>query len=138
MSELDIVVNTPVTLTLSTGLEIVVTPIRVKELPAFIAAIQPLIAMADSGFDVVAMLAQNSDAVIAATAIGLRISRAQADEMGIDDLVESALSVIEVNADFFARRVQPALMRAQQTMAARLAGSTPSSNSSDTATTDAT
>lgn len=133
-SDLDTLVNTPVTVALSSGAVIEVTPIRVRELPAFIAALEPLLGMAAGGFDVMALLAHNSEAVIAATAIGLRLPRAEVDEFGMDDLVTAAVAVIEVNADFFVRRVQPALTQAQRQTIARLAGSMPSSASSPTAT----
>lgn len=138
MSDLDTLVNVPVTLNLTTGLAVEVTPIRVKELPAFIAAVEPLLAMAGSGFDVPAMLVKNSEAVIAATAIGLRIPRDQIDTLGLDDLVAAALAVIEVNADFFVRRVQPALMQAQRRATATLTGSKLSSALSATDTPAAT
>lgn len=132
MSDLNTLVNAPVSLALSTGRAVDVSPIRVKELPAFIAALEPLFALMGGGIDVVALLAHNSEAVIAATAVGLRMPRAEVDEFGLDDLVAAAVAVIEVNADFFVRRVQPALSQAQKRTTARLAGLTPPSDLSPT------
>ena len=129
MDDLQALAGSAQRLELSTGRVVELTPIRVKELPAFMAAIGALLGQMSASPDVLAMLAQNPEAVIAATAIGLRMPRAEVDELGTDDLVVAALAVIEVNADFFVRRVQPALLKASAQAVAALAGLTSSRSS---------
>lgn len=138
MKELETMINAPHTVTLSSGTVLEITPIRVKELPALTAAVEPIFALIAGGMPVSAMLASNSDAVIAATAIGLRMARAELDEFELDDLVVAAAKVMEVNADFFARRVLPALNQATVKMSGTLAGLMQSIDSSQADTGSAT
>lgn len=137
-TELDIIVNAPEPLTLSTGRVIEVTPVKVREFPAFTAALEPVIGLLASGADVSALLLVHSESVIAATAIGLRIPRAEVDDFDLDDLVLAAAKVMEVNADFFARRVLPALNWTTTQMSGLLAGLMPSIDSSPADTGSAT
>jgi hypothetical protein len=122
MNELETIINAPEPLTLSTGRVIDVTPIKTREFPAFTAALEPVFGMLAAGADVPTLMLRNSDAVIAATAIGLRIPRAELDDLELDDLVIAAAKVMEVNADFFARRVLPALNQTTTRMGGLLAG----------------
>lgn len=108
-SELETIINAPQQIALSDGRVLDVTPVRVKDLPAFMAAIEPVLSLAVDGSDVLALMVRDSESVIAATAIGLRIPRTEIDEFGLDDLVVCAGKVLEVNADFFAQRVLPAI-----------------------------
>lgn len=137
-TDLKTIVNAPQPLVLSDGRTLDITPIRVKELPAFIAALEPIFGMVSAGASVTTLLAQNSEAVIAATAVGLRLPRAEVDEFGLDDLVTGAAKVMEVNADFFARRVLPALNQTTSQMSSLMAGLMPSIGSSPADTGSAT
>lgn len=121
-TELETIINAPEPLTLSTGRVIDVTPIKTREFPAFTKALEPVFGMLAVGVAVESLLAQNSEAVIAATAVGLRIPRAEVDDFDLDDLVIAAAKVMEVNADFFARRVLPALNQTTAKMSGLLAG----------------
>jgi hypothetical protein len=121
-------------ITLSTGRTFEVTPIRVRELGAFMAAIRPIADALASGANIVEMLTDHATDIVTATAIGLRIDRAELDDWALDDLARAAGVVAEVNADFFARRVMPALAQATQAMSDRVAGSISSSGSSPTDT----
>ena len=91
-------------------------PIKVKDLPAFLAAIEPIAQEIARG-DILAALAKHADRVIEATAIGAGVERAWLEEQTPDVLVDLAAQVMEVNADFFARSVLPRLNRAAETLA---------------------
>jgi hypothetical protein len=86
-------------------------------------ACQPVLAELASG-DVVAALMNNAEAVLLAAAIGARIQRERLDDMELDEVLNLAAAVIDVNADFFARRVSPAMTAAMERLAGTLAGST--------------
>lgn len=88
-----------------------IQPIKVRELPAFVAAIEPVARKLADG-DLVAALAHNADRVIEATAIGAGVDRAWLDARTPEELLELAAAVVEVNADFFVRRVLPVIQRA--------------------------
>lgn len=111
------------------GARLEVTPIRVRELPAFARAIGPLLSAIEDGVDLAALLAAHPEAVIAATAIGARLPPEQVNDLALDELLALAFAVLEVNADFFARRIAPAMMAGSERLAAYLAGlsSTPAS-----------
>lgn len=88
------------------GRAITVAPIKIRQLPAFVRAVEP-IAKALAQGDVLAALAQHAEALIEAVCIGAGIERAWLEEREADVLVELAAEVIEVNADFFVQRILP-------------------------------
>lgn len=94
-----------------------ITPVKVKDLPAFLAAIEPVAREMESG-DLFAALARHADGVIAATAIGAGVERSWLEEQTPDVLIELAAKVLEVNADFFARAVLPKVAAAAERLAA--------------------
>jgi len=91
-------------------------PVKVKDLPAFLAAIEPIAQELARG-DILAALARHADRVIEATAIGAGVDRAWLEDQTSDVLVDLAAQVLEVNADFFARAVLPRLTQAAETLA---------------------
>lgn len=103
---------------------IAITPVTVGDLPAFLAAIEPIAAEVASG-DILGALLRHADAVIAATAIGARVDRAWLEQQTPDVLVELAGRVLEANADFFVQRVMPALTAASERIAKIASGGTP-------------
>ncbi|MCX8017182.1 MAG: hypothetical protein N2690_04675 [Rhodocyclaceae bacterium] len=103
-----------------------ITPLKVKDLPAFLAAIEPIARELAQG-DILAALARHADAVIAATAIGAGVSREWLEDQDVDTLVDMAACVMEVNADFFARRVLPRIAAAAETLGRIGSGGTASS-----------
>lgn len=121
MSGLETMIPQPVVVSAG-GREIAVTPIRVRELPAFMRAVEPIIGMIAAGGDMAALLAHNADAVIEATAIGARVERGFVDELELDELLGMAAAVLEVNADFFVQRLLPAFTAASERMAKKLGG----------------
>ena len=96
-------------------------PIKVKDLPAFLAAIEPIAQEIARG-DILAALAKHADRVIEATAIGAGVERAWLEEQTPDVLVDLAAQVMEVNADFFARAVMPRIAQAAERIASTLSG----------------
>jgi len=109
---------------------IVVTPIKVRDLPRFLKAIEPIAAELAAG-DIAGALMRHADAVIEATAIGAGVDRAWLEDQTPDVLAELAAKVLEVNADFFVRRVLPVIQgaadRLAQTASGGTSGSPPSS-----------
>lgn len=104
-----------------------VSPILVKELPAFSRAIEPflqqILAMGDGDdLDVTEMLIGNMEQAISAVSIGARIHRDTLDQLSLDELVELAGAVIEVNFDFFIKRVIPRVSKLTAALMARADG----------------
>lgn len=97
-------------------------PVRIKDLPAFLAAIEPFARELVEG-DIAGALMRQADRVIEATAIGAGIPRADLEDATPDVLIELAVRVVEVNADFFVRRLLPALTAAAERIGATLAPS---------------
>lgn len=135
--ELSELVNEPRIVTVG-GRDVAVTPIRTRELPAFMRSVEPLFGLAATGAGVAEMVLHNADAVIQATAIGARVERDWIDGLDLAELLLLAAAIMEVNADFFVRRLGPALTLAMGSLSVRLAGMTLSSASSAQATTETT
>ncbi len=85
-----------------------INPVIVGNLAAFVAAVMPIAQQMMRG-DVVEALIKHTDNVITATAIGACVPRDRLDASGTDALAILAARVMEVNADFFARRLLPEL-----------------------------
>ncbi len=98
-----------------------ITPVKVKDLPAFLAAIEPIARELAEG-DILAALARHADRLIEATAIGAGVEREWLEQQEVDTLVDLAARVLEANADFFVRRVLPAITQATERIAAMQAG----------------
>ncbi|PPD22866.1 MAG: hypothetical protein CTY22_05215 [Methylomonas sp.] len=99
------------------------TPIKIKHLPAFLRAIEPIAHDLAAG-DLLGSLTRHADAVITATALGADVDRAWLDEQTPDVLIDLASQVIEVNTDFFAHSVLPKLTVAADRLAI-VTGGTP-------------
>lgn len=100
-----------------TASDMPITPVKVRDLPAFVAAVEPIARELASG-DIVGALARHADAVIEATAIGAGVERAWLGEQTPDVLVDLAARVLEVNADFFVQRVMPRVTAAAERLSA--------------------
>lgn len=94
-----------------------IAPVTVKDLPRFLAAIEP-IARELAGGDILAALARHADRVIEATAIGAGVERSWLEAQTPDVLVDLATKVLEVNGDFFVRAVLPKVTAAAERLAA--------------------
>lgn len=118
------------------GKTLQITPLRVRQIPAFtraIAAAAPLLAVGRM-IDVVAL---HGDDIIKAMSVATGESAEMLGELLPDEFMLLISTVMEVNDDFFARRVAPLIMAAKEKAnAAKMAmsGATSSPSSSDTAT----
>jgi DNA replicative helicase MCM subunit Mcm2 (Cdc46/Mcm family) len=110
------------------GRSITIAPIKIRQLPAFVRAVEP-VAKALAHGDVLAAMAQHAEALIEAVCIGAGVERAWLEEREVDVLVELAAEVIEVNADFFVQRILPKIETASGAISSLSlpAASTPSS-----------
>ena len=103
------------------------TPIRLGELPRLLATVRPIAADLSAEPDWFDLLARHGEAVLELLAITTRRERAWVNDLSLEDAVQLAAAVFEVNADFFVRRVAPAIQGAAQRLAPILsAGTTPS------------
>ena len=124
----------PVVVTLS-GTALELTPIRLGELPRLLAVVRPLAEEITSDPDWMALLGRHGDAVLDLLAITTRRERAWINDLSLEDAVQLAAAVFEVNADFFVRRVAPSIARSGERLAPILsAGTMPSPGSSPAVT----
>lgn len=121
------------------GRDVSVVPLSPRQLPRFLSAIKPLQEAIGEGVDladlkgvVLAHLVErHTEAVVQAVAVATRETPDFiGDQINVAELLELAAAVIEVNADFFARRVAPAIVAVMQRFnRLRPAGQAPSSGS---------
>lgn len=104
-------------LTLEQAKTLSIAPVKVKDLPAFLKTVEPIARELADG-DILAALVRHADEMIAATAIGAGVPRAELEEAAPDVLVALATRVMEVNADFFVRQVLPLVTAAAEKIAA--------------------
>ncbi|MGB5583691.1 MAG: hypothetical protein WBO93_08865 [Gammaproteobacteria bacterium] len=95
------------------GGSLIITPLKVRELPAFTRALQPIIeplgqimggAVSQGGL--VSLMAEGEH-LIDAVVIASREPDEWVNDLELDDFILLAMAVMEVNADFFARRLMP-------------------------------
>lgn len=91
------------------GREIAISPVKVKHLPAFLAAIEPVVRELGAGAqdDLMGALATHAPNVIEATALGAGVSADWLGEQTTEVLVDLATAVLEVNMDFFVQVLLP-------------------------------
>ncbi len=88
--------------------ELTIRPLRVGQLPAFLRAVGPVFE-AFATLDIEALMVQHSDRLIECCAIATDRPRAWVEDLEIDTFLELVTALIEVNRDFFVRRVAPAI-----------------------------
>lgn len=99
---------------LSTGLKVVITQIKVKQLPEFAAAIKSIFPKGIINFDevnITELVLNSTEQIINLVKVCSGISKEELDSLEIDDLVILAGKVAEVNVDFFMKRVLPSLTK---------------------------
>jgi len=106
----------PVVVTLS-GTALELTPIRLGELPRLLAVVRPLAEEITSDPDWLALLGQHGEAMLDLLAITTRRERSWVNDLPLDDAVQLAAAVFEVNADFFVGRVVPGIQRSAEKLA---------------------
>lgn len=110
------------------GVAVELTPIRLGELPRLLAIVRPLAEDLTHDPDWMALLGRHGEAVLDLLAITTRRERAWINDLPLDDAVQLAAAVFEVNADFFVAHVVPAIQGAAQRLAPtlRTLGTSPS------------
>ena len=106
-----------------------IAPVKVRDLPRLLKAIEPIAQELSAG-DIAGALMRHADAVIEATAIGAGVERTWLEEQMPDVLAELAAKVLEVNADFFVRRVLPVVTAAAERLNKTASGGTSGSRGS--------
>lgn len=109
------------------GKPVTVAPLKVRQIPAFARAIAPAAQAVFSG-DLMGAVAAHGEALIEAMAIATGESAEWLGELEADAFLALVGEVVEVNADFFVRRVGPALNATVERIGQALttAGATPS------------
>ena len=113
------------------------TPLRVGELPAFVRAIRPFAERLTTAVDWFGVCADHGEALLEALALASRRPRLWVEGLSLDEAIRLAEALLEVNADFFLRRVSPEIDRVASRLAARtqaIVGGMRSSDSSPPAT----
>ncbi len=130
MSDFDAFPPTPQSMEIA-GVELAITPIRVGEIPALLAAVRPFAhRLVDGEPDWLELLADHGEALITAIAVASRQPQDWVAVLEMDDAIRLATTLFEVNADFFVQRVVPTIQHAaariNAQMSGPLAGLTPS------------
>lgn len=117
----------PVVVQLSCG-ALELTPVRLGELPHLLGVVQPFADAISAEPDWLDLLARHGNGVLELLALTTRRERAWIDDLSLDDAVQLAAAVFEVNADFFVRRVVPGIARSADRLAPliRTLGTAPS------------
>ncbi len=83
-------------------------PLKVGQLPAFLRAVSPVLQqLRSTEIDWLGLFADRGDDLLSAIAIAVGKPRAWVDALAADEALLLAAKVVEVNADFFSRRVIP-------------------------------
>lgn len=106
------------------GEQIEITQIRTKNIPAVLRISAPIFSVLASAVngkslssvDVISLITDHAESVIALVAIGCRKSEDWVGELEIDELVVLASAVVEVNALFFVKAVLPALQKSMESV----------------------
>ena len=100
-----------------------IRPVKVRNLPAFLRACEPIASALMAG-DLQSALLHHADDLITATALGADVDRAWMEEQDAGTLVELAAQVLEVNLDFFVRVLLPKVTAAAERIDAAIPGGT--------------
>lgn len=133
MEDLNILAPEPAMVEIA-GSRIEITPLRVGEFPAMLRAIRPFAEQLAGEPDWLALLAEHGEALLDALSLACRRPREWVDGLDLDDALQLAAAVFEVNADFFVARVAPNVTRLSEKIGQRLDGSSASTGSSAPAT----
>lgn len=117
------------------GRGLALLPLKVRQIPSFARAARPVSGAIESllngksgGIGVeqaLTLLADYGEAIIEAVSIASGVARDELEESTPDQLIALAAAVIRVNADFFGRRLIPALTAAATGATPDGAGQTP-------------
>lgn len=123
MADLETLTEVETVLVTVAGVDLGVTPLVAREFAPFSRALRPIMdelpALAGGRIDAATVLAlmEQGDHLVQAVAIATRQSVEWVGGLEADELIVLVLAVMEVNANFFARRLMPQLMgRVAQTV----------------------
>ncbi|MBP9904502.1 MAG: hypothetical protein KBF66_03015 [Rhodoferax sp.] len=92
------------------GETLVISPLKVGQLPAFLRVISPVMTqLSQPHIHWLALFGQHGEDLLSAIGIAVRKPREWVDDLAADDALLLAAKVMEVNADFFTRTVIPKL-----------------------------
>lgn len=115
------------------GKHIAIAPLKVRQIPPFMRAIGPAAGLLFSG-DLAGALGAHGEELIHAVAVATDQPADWLGDLDADEFLRLVGDVVEVNADFFAHRVTPALeATVGKLMSALTHGATPSQPSSQAA-----
>ena len=118
------------------GKTVACPPLRVRQIPAFTRAVAPILTPLLAG-NWLSAVCEGGDELLRAVAIATGEPPEWLGELMPDELITLVAAVVEVNADFFVRRVLPTLNAAAatvQTTLAAMPGTMPSPSSAPTDT----
>lgn len=115
----DAMLETPARELTVLGEPITIRPITIGQYPAFARAVRPLMAVVDGEageVDVIGLIAEHGEALIEAACVATGRERAWMAGLPPDAFVDLAQAVIEVNLDFFVRRLLPRIQAATDSL----------------------
>lgn len=96
-----------------------ITPVKVRHLPAFLRACEPIASALMVG-DLQSALLHHADDLITATALGADVDRSWLEDQTAEVLVDLAAQIIEVNIDFFVQTLLPRINAAADRISSAL------------------
>ena len=111
-----------------------ITPLKVGELPIFARTVRPIAGKLGPDPDWLRLLSEDGESVILALAIACRRPPEWVSGLSLDDAIRLAEAVFGANADFFIRRVLPAITQLSTRIGQTTPGATSSPASSELAT----
>ena len=111
-----------------------ITPLKVGELPIFARTVRPIAGKLGPDPDWLRLLSEDGESVILALAIACRRPPEWVSGLALDDAIRLAEAVFGANADFFIRRVLPAITQLSTRIGQTTPGATSSPASSEPAT----
>jgi len=131
MKEWNLLAPEPVTVTAG-GETVEILPLTVGQIPAIARALRGVrLPPEGEPLDVLALVAEHGDPVADAVAIAVRRPRQWIDRLPADEFAHLSAAVVGVNADFFTRRVLPAVTDLMATAAGSMRSSASSSTDTD-------
>lgn len=112
------------------GKTVTIAPLKVRQIPAFARHVGPAATELFAG-NLAGALALHGEGLIAAVAVATGEEAGWIGDLDADEFLRLVGEVVEVNADFFAHRVSPALSQTVARLTQALTpGATPSPSSS--------
>jgi hypothetical protein len=124
-SDLD-VLDPPDTRVRVGGVDVVVKPLTIGQLPRFVRAIQPAMPQlsVDGDLDWVTLVAEHGEGLIAAAAVATGLEPKDIEALPPDEFVVLCGTLFEANMDFFVRRLAPAMERVSDRIVAAMEAGT--------------